>query len=291
MGICKVMKLYNFLQNGVVDMADEDKKKEKPLKNRVHLLDELRGFAVFCMIFYHAFYTVGMIFHWEWGIKLLEFFMPAEPYFAGLFIFISGMVSNISKSNIERGVKLAFVAMGVTLVTYFREPEYIITFGVLHLLASCMILYGLTEKYLRVIPMWLGMTLNIILFIVFYHTAQGRFRIPFLISWEFPKEWYTTNFLFMFGFPNKEFVSSDYFPLVSWVFLFFTGGFFGRLIPSKKGQKYKLPQWTTKPHIPFLGFIGRHALLFYIVHQPIIYGICYGVQWAVSLFQHSESPQ
>ena len=25
---------------------------------RYHLLDELRGFAVFCMVFYHAFYTL-----------------------------------------------------------------------------------------------------------------------------------------------------------------------------------------------------------------------------------------
>ena len=26
---------------------------------RIHLMDELRGFAVFCMVFYHAFYTLA----------------------------------------------------------------------------------------------------------------------------------------------------------------------------------------------------------------------------------------
>ncbi len=257
-------------------MADDAKKK----KFRIHLLDELRGLAVFCMIFYHAFYTIGSIFDAEWGQKLFDFFMPAEPYFAGLFIFISGMACNLSKSNLERGVKLGIVALGVTLVTYLVVPEQIITFGVLHMLAICMIIYGLIGKYLKIMPVWLGVLLNFLLFFIFYHTSEGYFEIPFLIQWKFPAEWYTTNFLFMFGFPNKEFVSSDYFPLVSWIFLFFAGGAFGRLIPQKK-----FPKWTAKKHIPPLAFIGRHALLFYIAHQPVIFGICWLVQKFISLFQ------
>ncbi len=260
-------------------MADDAKKK----KFRIHLLDEIRGLAVFCMIFYHAFYTIAEIFHAEWGKTLLDFFMPAEPYFAGLFIFISGMACNLSKSNVERGVKLGIVALGVTLVTYIFAPEQIITFGILHMLSICMIIYGLIGKYMKLIPIWLGVTLNFILFFVFYHTAEGYFEIPFLIQWKFPSEWYTTDFLFMFGFRNKSFFSADYFPLISWIFLFFAGGAFGRLIPQKK-----FPKWTAKKHIPPLAFIGRHALLFYIAHQPIIVGICWLVQKFMSMFQMAE---
>ena len=255
-------------------MADEAKKK----KMRIHLLDELRGFAVLCMIFYHAFFTIGTIFKWEWGYTLLDFFMPAEPYFAGLFIFISGMACNLSKSNLERGVKLGIIALLVTLVTYLFDPKFIITFGVLHMLAVCMILYGLIEKYLKIIPLWLGLTLNILLFAVLYRTAEGSFGIPFLTSWQFPQEWYTTDFLFPFGFVKKGFQSSDYFPLLPWMFLFFAGAFFGRLIPQKK-----FPKWTAKKHIAPLAFLGRHALLFYVLHQPAIYGICWVVQWFQSL--------
>lgn len=261
-------------------MADEAKKKKKW---RIHLLDELRGLAVICMIFYHAFYTIGEILHVQWGIALVEFFTPAEPYFAGLFIFISGMACNLSKSNIERGVKLGVVALGVTLVTHLVIPDHIITFGVLHMLAVCMMLYGLTERYLKVIPIWLGMTLNILLFFFLYYTQVGQFGIPYLKMWDFPKEWYTTNFLFMLGFPNKTFISSDYFPLFPWMFMFFAGGFFGRLIPMKK-----FPKWTAKKHIPPLAFVGRHALLFYIAHQPVIYGICLAAEWFISLFNPAE---
>ena len=55
-------------------------------KKRIYLLDELRGLAVFCMVFYHAFYSMSEFFGFEIGTKLLDFFTPAEPFFAALFI-------------------------------------------------------------------------------------------------------------------------------------------------------------------------------------------------------------
>ena len=36
-------------------------------KGRIHLMDEIRGLCVLLMIFYHAFYTMSMLFHWELG--------------------------------------------------------------------------------------------------------------------------------------------------------------------------------------------------------------------------------
>ena len=58
-------------------------------KKRIYLLDELRGLAVFCMVFYHAFYSMSEFFNIAVGTKLLDFFTPAEPFFAALFIVIS----------------------------------------------------------------------------------------------------------------------------------------------------------------------------------------------------------
>ena len=98
-------------------MAESKTKTKK--KQRIYLLAELRGFAIFCMVFYHAFYTIGIFFNWDWGRVLLNFFAPAEPFFAGLFIFISGICSNLSHSNTERGARLFFIAYILTVVTYF----------------------------------------------------------------------------------------------------------------------------------------------------------------------------
>ena len=53
---------------------------KKPISSRrIHLLDEIRGFAVLCMIFYHGFHTLSLLLNWSWAQTLLEFFTPAEP--------------------------------------------------------------------------------------------------------------------------------------------------------------------------------------------------------------------
>ena len=184
-------------------------KKPRRSKPRIHLIDELRGFAIFCMVFYHAFYTVGVLFNIGWAMVLLNFFTPAEPYFAGLFILISGLACNLSHSNLERGVKLGFISLGVTLVTYLvLGTEYMISFGILHMLAVCMMLYGIINKYLKLVPSWLGILLNTVLFIFTFNVLRGSVGFPFILNIKIPPEWYNTNYLFMFGLPNKNFMSS-----------------------------------------------------------------------------------
>ena len=265
-------------------MAETKEKEHQEIKQkpRIHLIDELRGFAIFCMVFFHAFFTVGFIFEAHWGQQLFYFFAPAEPYFAGLFILISGVACNLSHSNLERGVKLALVALAVTLVTYLAKDiigeHNLITFGILHMLACCMLLYGLINKYLKLVPSWLGILLNVLLFVLTFQVAKGSIGIPFLFTVNLPGEWYSTSFLFMFGLTTKGFISSDYFPLLPWLFLFFAGTYLGRI-----GIKRKFPKFMFRRYVPFFGFLGRHSLLIYLAHQPVIIGLCYLVKWIISL--------
>ncbi len=244
-------------------------------KLRIHLLDELRGFAIFCMVFYHAFFTVGYFFNIHWGYVLVNFFMPAEPYFAGLFILISGIACNLSHSNLRRGVKLALIALAVSLITFWALGDKdMIRFGILHMLAVGMILFGLIGKYLRLIPVWVGVAVNLVLFFLTYQINDRVFGLPFLFSVRMPDSWYSTQYLFMFGFPANGFSSSDYFPLMPWLFLFFVGAFLGR-----ESVRKKYPKFAYKRHIPFFSFLGKHSLLIYLVHQPVIFGLCYAVEW------------
>lgn len=247
---------------------------------RIHFLDELRGFAILCMIFFHAFYSIGNFFDMQCGLYLVEFFNPAEPYFAGLFILISGIACNLSHSNLERGVKLAFISLAVTLVTYFAVGyEFMISFGILHMLSACMLIYGLANKYMKLIPSWLGIALNALLFVFTFRITRGQLGLPFLFSIELPASWYSTKFLFAFGLPDSGFYSSDYFPLFPWMFLFMAGTYLGRI-----GIKRKFPKFMHKNHVPFLSIIGRHSLLIYLAHQPLIFGICYLCRWVGSWF-------
>lgn len=238
-----------------------------PPRARIHAMDELRGFAVLCMIFYHAFYSAAFLLNWQWGYTLLTFFEPAEPYFAGLFILISGISSQLSHSNLIRGVKLLAVALGVSLVTGFFMPDQIIRFGILHMLSVCMIAFGLLQKPFRHVPAVLGVLAFAALFALLYG-FQGAFGITTTFH---------TQFLFPSSVPDGRLYSADYFPLIPWIFLFFCGTFLGRF--AKAGL---FPKFLYPSRVPALSFLGRHALLIYILHQPVIYGVMLAIQFFVN---------
>ena len=238
---------------------------------RIHLLDELRGFALLCMIFYHAFYTMFMLFHMEIGARLIRFFMPTEPFFAGVFVLISGISSHLSKNNWSRGGKLLAVSMLITAVTmgydYFFHAGTTIIFGILHMLALSILIYQAVHKLLNKVPVLLGFCIFILLFLITFHIYHGY------LGWgdwhiNLPAAWFQTNHFFMFGIVNDSFYSADYFPLIPWLFLFLAGTFLGRW--AKDGR---FPQWTMRSRIPFLQWLGRHSLVIYIFHQPVIYAI------------------
>ncbi len=245
-------------------------KNSKPTRKRIHALDELRGFSVFCMVFYHAFYSIGVIFNVPFFTMLLNFFMPAEPFFAALFIVISGISSNLSHSNISRGAKLLCVALAVSLVTYIVEPDFVILFGVLHMLSAAMLLYGVLQKPLSKVPTVFGMIISAVMFFATYDVSAGYLGIKALFGIKLPPALYSTDWLFPLGFPKASFVSSDYFPLLPWIFAFLFGTFLGRYAAAGR-----FPKFTYKKHIPFFSFLGRHALIIYVLHQPVIFGLAY----------------
>jgi uncharacterized membrane protein len=250
---------------------------------RIHLMDELRGFAVFCMVFYHGFYTLAFLMGQSWGEWLYRFFMPAEPWFAGLFIFIAGISSNLTHSNLVRGVKLLGVALLVTLATAIAVPDELIVFGILHFLSVCMIAFGLLQLLRRRLGrteeppfrLW-PVVVCAVLFIVTRYLASGYLQIPFVLRVFLPSGWYQA-WLAPLGLPGPGFSSADYFPLLPWCFVFAAGTVVGRL--AKAG---KFPAWTYPSRVPFFSFLGRHALLIYVLHQPVIYGAALLVQAIVS---------
>ena len=81
-------------------------------RRRIYFMDEVRGFDLILMVFFHAFFVIGYLFDFAWGRELFLFFNPAEPFFAGLFIFICGISCRLSHSNWKRGGLLLLVAAG-----------------------------------------------------------------------------------------------------------------------------------------------------------------------------------
>lgn len=236
---------------------------------RIHLMDELRGFAVLCMVFYHGFYTLAYLVGLDWGMALLRFFMPAEPFFAGLFILISGISSNLSRSNLKRGIKLLLVAVVVSAATMLVVPDERIVFGVLHFLSVSMILFGLVKPWTDKLAFsWLWVAFCAVLTAFTWNIQRGYLGFQPFPAISLPTALYQTDWLMMFGLHSPGFFSSDYFPLFPWLFIFFAGTFLGKLASAGK-----FPAFTYPSRVPALSWMGRNALIIYVVHQPVIYGV------------------
>ncbi|MCL1951416.1 MAG: DUF1624 domain-containing protein [Oscillospiraceae bacterium] len=238
---------------------------------RIPLIDEVRGACVLAMVAYHAFFVLGSYFGVAWGAQAYEFFRPAQPAFAAMFILISGICARLSRDVRKRGLLLAAVAGGITLVTVLLLPrlgfeDAQVWFGVLHLLAASMLLFGLGKKLFDKVPAMAGALVCLALFVAAAPVSRGYLGLSgFHVS--LPAGLYQNNALAFLGFYNSEtFYSWDYFPLLPYVFVFLFGTFLGKASP---------PAFSRKQRSRFFGFLGRRALPVYLLHMPLFYGAAY----------------
>jgi len=111
------------------------------LKSRIWLLDGLRSLSVVVMIIYHFLYDLEVFYHYEVG--LFEGVWPViRVTFAGLFIFLAGYSSTLSRRVFRQGIFLWVMALGITGAMLWYLPSQRIYFGVLHLLGSGYLLSG-----------------------------------------------------------------------------------------------------------------------------------------------------
>ena len=239
------------------------------VKERVWLIDEIRGLAILLMIVYHAFFDIVVVY----GVNIPAFYSPElgviRDFFAGVFVFISGTACRFSRNNLKRGVQCFFFGMILTFVTAIAEPDYAILFGILHFLGIAMILFSFTERFLDKVKPWVGMLICAVLTALTANVMFGSFGIPGLLSLPVPDVLTQSGQFFPFGFVNATFASSDYFPLLPWLFVFLAGAFFG--VPVKE---HRMPEFFYQRHIRPLAFVGRHTLWIYLLHQPVIMAVC-----------------
>jgi uncharacterized membrane protein len=187
-------------------------------------------------------------------------FLFLQQWGGVLFLLLSGICATLGSRSIRRGIIVFFCGMLCTAVTAgmylldMAESYIIIRFGVLHCLGICMILWALFKK----LPTWALGVIGAVLI------ALGLWLQNVYVG---------TDLLFPLGLVSTKFSSSDYFPLLPNLGYFLLGSVLGRTLYRSKQSL--LPAVNAQnPILRFLVFCGRQSLLIYLLHQPILSGLC-----------------
>lgn len=238
-------------------------------KKRLLLIDGIRGFAIVNMILFHFLYDFFMIYEKDTGWYGKPWVFLWQQMICWTFIFISGMTWNFGKRKIKRGVLLNFWGFVITAVTWLLMPQQTVWFGILNFLGcACLLLIPL-EKLLKKIPVVLGMAGSIVCFFLFQNISSGYFGIGNSSWFSFPQWLYDAKVFTILGFPFAGFYSSDYFPVLPWIFIFFAGFYASLLLPEKVSIYEKLHR-----NIPVLTNMGQNSLILYLLHQPLCMLVC-----------------
>ena len=104
------------------------------------------------------------------------------------------------------------------------------------------------------------------------HTINVSLRIfpviP-LVTISVPDFLYRNLITAYLGFPGPGFYSTDYFSLLPWSFLYLCGYELHMILKSVGFLDAPFMRKGPEP----LAFLGRHSLLIYLLHQPVLYAL------------------
>ena len=231
-------------------------------KTRVWEIDAIRGFLILCVLVAHTLYCGENMF----GMFRLPAFLNTFlfTYAGSVFVILSGLSATLGSRSFRRGVLVFLCGMVLTLGSAvgvwlgLLTEDFIIRFGVLHLLGLCMILYPLLKRMPDLTLLLFGLAV----------IGLGYWFTTFHVE---------VDFLFALGLTKRGFTSGDFFPVFPQLGWFCIGILAGRGLYAEK--KTRLPQ--IDPDVWFLRalrFLGRHTLPIFLVHLPIIGGVMYLIQ-------------
>lgn len=230
------------------------------MRKRIWELDAFRGLCVLGMVIVHFVYDLVELYRIvDW--RYPDWFAFVKNWGGVLFILISGICATLGKRSVRRGVIVFLSGTICTVVTigmYWLDMAgrgIIIYFGVLHCLGTCMILWPVFRKMPTPVLGAAGAVL-----VAIGLALHGKTPVEF--PWLMP-----------LGFMYPGFSSSDYFPLMPYLGFFLLGAVLGRTVYGK--QQTLLPNVNEKnPVIRVLSLCGKHSLWIYLLHQPVLSGLC-----------------
>lgn len=239
------------------------------MKQRIYWIDNIRAIAMLSMIAYHAAWDLVYLYGMDWSWYRSDFAFLWQQSICWTFILLSGFCWSFSKNPLKQGLIVSVGGLIVTAVTLVLSYESRIIFGVLTLIGASALLMIPLKKWFEKIPALAGFIIMFLVFTVTYGINDGYLGVFGLELVELPWDLYANLLTTFLGFPEIGFFSTDYFSLLPWAFLYFSGYFLYRLWKKKKIPGAE----CLNRRIPVLTALGKKSLIVYMLHQPLIYGI------------------
>ena len=234
---------------------------------RIAVIDVARGLALMAMTAFHFTWDLANFRVIDPQIMFQPFAVWSARSIAATFLFLAGAGLFLAheKSINWRGFGWRFAQVGgaallISAATWFATPDAFIFFGILHQIAFAS-LAGLA--FLR-LPWWAVLASGLLVLFSRTHLQTALLDAPW---W-----WWS-------GLSQVIPVSNDYvpvFPFSAMVLLGIAAAKIGRIT----GVLANIAQFDSDNGATrFLQFLGRHSLVYYLLHQPVIIAVLYGFLW------------
>ncbi|WP_068315203.1 heparan-alpha-glucosaminide N-acetyltransferase [Polycladidibacter hongkongensis] len=242
----------------VMKMVDVSKDK------RLFALDLARGCALALMLFFHFSWDLQYFGFVAWPVQSGAGWVLFAQIIAGSFLFLSGFSLAISASRSPFGwrrywwrlAKIGCAAAAISLATYFAFGAFMVRFGILHAIA-------------------VGSLLCLPFLWIRWYWASVAAVIVWSISLVLPDVLASyASYLFWIGLSEPVYGTVDFVPVFPWFALLLFGVSAAKVIrlPTEVSGSTLAKNWRF---MRVVALAGRHSLLVYLVHQPLLYGIVY----------------
>lgn len=238
-------------------------------------IDALRGMAIIMMVTFHVLYDLDYFGFVPVAVHS-GFWRSFALVTASTFVFLVGVSLSISHARarrrlegfplslkyLRRGAGIFLLGMLITAVTYLFLGDGYVVFGILHLIGLSIIIAPVFLPHPR------GCLIGGILVIAAGLLISG-IEGPIWLAW--------------LGIHPAGFYSVDYEPLFPWFGLVLLGIVTGgALYPG--GKRRFLFADIRNPFSDGLSYLGRHSLLIYVLHQPVILALLFSITtfWMIS---------